>query len=185
MQAVLVSTLSLAGKKVLLEVIQEIYAKMKEAKHPKVQSLLTHLDLQSDLKVIQSLVEEIAIKELEEDQHDVVDVALGQVQEMMVLIKNELIKIQSAVSVHESKFFAQYREPNFQINMSQLIENKIILDKRVELLIKLIMMKELHSLASSISDSKNSTTGSRDLVLNTSSMSVTSSTTEVDDEVSG
>ena len=149
MQAVLVSTLSLAGKKMMLEVIQEIYAKMKETKNPKVQNLLFHLDLQSDLKVIQALVEEISIKELEEGQYDVVDVALEQVKDMMISIKDELGKIQIEINNHESKYFAEYREPNFNINLNQLIENKIILDKRVDLLIKLIMMKELHSMASS------------------------------------
>ena len=166
MQAVLVSTLSLAGKKMMIEIIKEIYTKMKETKHPKVQTLLSHLDLQSDLKVIQALVEEISIKELEEGQYDVVDVALEQVKDMMILIKDELEKIQIEINNHESKYFAEYREPNFNINLNHLIENKIILDKRVDLLIKLIMMKEFHSLASTISESsKYSSVASKDIPL--------------------
>lgn len=147
LQTLLVSTLTLAGKKVVIELVQEVYTKMKDAKHPQAQSLLKNLDLESDLQIIESFVKEITVREEEEGEPDVVDVALNQVKDVLDAIKKELEKIHKEIEEHENRYFAAYRQPNFQINFDELVQNKVLLDKRVDILMKLVFLKDVHQIS--------------------------------------
>ena len=166
MQAIVVSLLTEAGKQIIYDILNETYGLIKESiKNPKVNNIVEEMDLIADLKVVETLVNDVTVSEQKENVVDAVDMALINVKDTLLIIKGEMQTIQTELAAHELRFFANYREPNIAVNLENLAKHKAILDKRVDLLIKLLALKregevmaevvgaEPHSTASTISSS--------------------------------
>ena len=140
--------------------------------HPKVQKILKELDLAADLATVESLIQEIEeyyqIPLLEEFDESVLDqnsdeiivkqtlknaddkqkpyasltVCLRNVYHMVFLIKEELLAIQRLINEHKLRYFASWRSPGYGANLKRLRKYKELLDKRCDLLIKILSVYE-------------------------------------------
>ena len=143
MQSIIVNSLTVVSKELLCKLICDTYNLVQENnKFPKVQTVLSDLDIEADLKVIDALIKQVDFAEKEEGVFDVVDVALDNVKEIIELIKKELEIILQVIEDHKTKYLADYRDPAFNANLNNLVRHKIILDKRVDFMIKLIVLKK-------------------------------------------
>lgn len=77
-----------------------------------------------------------------ENNFDPIAICLDNVNEMLIMIQNELKYIMNEIYIHKTRFFYWWRKPNIENNIEQLIRNKRILDKRVNLLFKLISIRK-------------------------------------------
>ena len=59
---------------------------------------------------------------------------------MVGLIKKELENIKEEIKDHEQKWFANWRTPAYETHLKRLTKHKKILDKRLELLIKILQL---------------------------------------------
>ncbi len=115
---------------------------MKESiKNPKVNNFLAELDIVADLRVIETLVRDVTISEQKENIEDAVDMALANVKEILLVIKDELQAINVELVNHQNRFFASFFDPNISLNLENMTKHKAILDKRLDLLIKILTLK--------------------------------------------
>jgi len=142
MEAMVISLLTVAGKKIIYEILEETYELIKGSiKNPKVNNVLAEMDLIADLKVIEVLVGDVTVSEEKEGVVDAVDTALANVKDSLLVIKEEMRIIKDHLDDHERRFFASFFEPNVTENLENIAKQKVILDKRVDLLIKLLAIK--------------------------------------------
>ena len=161
METVLTAGLLSAGKGFLAHMIYDSYDIIKETatyEHPYLQGILNELDLKADLQVIQSLLSKInhnsVIIQDEENEGnnsennennikkevDPILVCLQNVTQMVCLIKDELKNINEEIKKHDERWLANWRTPSYQGHINKIILHKKILDKRVDLLIKILQI---------------------------------------------
>ena len=71
-----------------------------------------------------------------------IQICFKNVSEMISLIKVELENIQEEIKNHQNKWFASWRTPDYEEHIHNLKNHKKILDKRVNLLIKILNLRE-------------------------------------------
>ena len=143
MNPILFNGLSLVSKQILYQLITETYEMVVANTHPTVLEVIADIDLEADLKIIEALVHQVEIEEDKENFHDVIDVALSNIQNMIDSIKVELMFILREVEIHKDRYLPAYREPHFQNNLNKLVKHKKILDKRVDFFVKLLTLKKI------------------------------------------
>ena len=151
-----------AGKGFLAHMIYDSYDLLKDTatqQHPHLQNVLLELDLKADLQVIEALLMQIKDEEFKglDQQHihlkkssekdgkkelkTPISICLKNVSEMVGLIKNELENIKEEIKDHEQKWLANWRTPPYEPHLRKLAKHKKILDKRMELLIKILQLE--------------------------------------------
>lgn len=145
MNSLIVSGLTYASKQILVALITEVCETYKTTvEHPAIHGLIDDMDLDADLQVIRSIVMKIELDEHGERDietvPDPVAVCLKNVNDMLVIIQQELrvIKREAEISVGIGGYFFGWKKPTYQINLDNLIRYKNILDKRVNMLLRII-----------------------------------------------
>jgi hypothetical protein len=140
MEVLAIQSAVIVSKSVFCHLIFDLYSLVKNSTHhPIVQSVLVKLDLEADLKVIEALT--IQLEEIKLSSTSAIYICLKQVEELVKLMRNELLQINRIVKYHfDSKWFSTMRVPNCSANLDRLIYQKTVLDKRVDLLIRLMSL---------------------------------------------
>ena len=92
------------------------------------------MDLNSKLEIIHSLIKELNEEKLKEFQK----ISLKSIEILIDEINKELIDINQKINYHNSKYFSSWRSINLDNNINQLNDHNILLDKRLDNLIKLL-----------------------------------------------
>lgn len=141
LETIAIAGLTIAGKSLFGRVIYDTYDLVKDtAYHPEVNGVLTEIDLEADLKVIEALVNQLAICCIEDNGP--LAICLHQVDEMVHLIRNELKSVKQVLEDHQNKYFARLRTPSYHSHLGQIVKHKKILDKRVQMLIELVKLRK-------------------------------------------
>lgn len=112
--------------------------------NPLVKEDLQAMDIEAKLQTIQALVFTIQKQRnraSSEQQHtydetDVVDVSLTQVKEVLDSLTKTFHELQLELATHEEKWFSSWRTPNTQSLVTAIKSKMLILDKRVDMLLK-------------------------------------------------
>eukprot|EP01098_Paradermamoeba_levis_P002951 TRINITY_DN1392_c0_g7_i1.p1 TRINITY_DN1392_c0_g7~~TRINITY_DN1392_c0_g7_i1.p1 ORF type:complete len:276 (+),score=125.57 TRINITY_DN1392_c0_g7_i1:312-1139(+) len=121
------------------DVITELYKKVRGlVSHPEVHKVFEELDLEAQLEVVESLLVEMGKFEYE---NSAISLAFTNVYQSLNKIKGILNQIHEEIELHhQTKWFASWRTPNYESLLSKLKKTKKIMDERVEILIKLILI---------------------------------------------
>jgi len=126
------------------------------AEHPLVREELEAMDIEAKLKTVQALVLTIqkqrsrsvssaiatniptseAVKTEETDESDVVGVCLDQVKEVLDSITTTVNALNTELDEHEQRWFSSWRTPDTKHHLIALKAKILILDKRVDMLLK-------------------------------------------------
>lgn len=143
METLAITGLTIAGKSLFGRVIYDTYELVKDtAYHPEVSAALAEIDLEADLEVIEALLREIGRNGgVGEREDSPLAICLSQVDRMVHMIRDELRLISLELKEHEHKFMSKWRTPDFHHHLKKVVKHKEILDKRTEMLIKLIKLQ--------------------------------------------
>ncbi len=126
------------GREVVVESTTATYSTLKSLLgfNQHVDTVLEELDIQTQLKIVESL-----LKSINDDPK--IHVCLNEVNEIIQKIHWEMEKMYHEIDVHPQKWFASYRSPNCNKELQNLRKYSKIMDKRVEMLIKLTTLFNL------------------------------------------
>lgn len=142
METLAITGLTIAGKSLFGRVIYDTYDLVRDtAYHPEVSSRLAEIDLEADLEVIEALLKQLERNGGIENDQSPLAICLHQVDRMVHLIRDDLKLISMELKEHENKFMAKWRTPNYHSHLYRIVKHKEILDKRTEMLIKLIKLR--------------------------------------------
>ena len=123
MEALAITGLTIAGRSLFGKVIYDTYDLMKDAtNHPAVNAVLTEIDLESDLEVIEALVKQISDDTEIKDDKSPLSICLHGVCRMVHMIRDELKlitpKFKIIGTLKKSNFYFlfllwEYTLPNF------------------------------------------------------------------------
>ena len=99
-----------------------------------IKNKIIQMDLNSKLEIIHSLIKELNEEKLKEFQK----ISLKSIEILIDEINKELIDINQKINYHNSKYFSSWRSINLDNNINQLNDHNILLDKRLDNLIKLL-----------------------------------------------
>ena len=137
MEAVLFTGLLSVSKGFISHLIYDSYDLIKmTAQHnnPALREALNNMDLEANLKVIEALLEELS----EKHNSKTVSICLDNVSVMLQKIKGEMDEINKEIKYNESKWFSSWRTVNYENNIKNIIKHNAILEKRLDLLIKIM-----------------------------------------------
>jgi hypothetical protein len=121
------------------------------AENPLVKEDLEAMDIEAKLRTVHALVltiqkqrgrsptqEEPALVEHEPvDESDVIGVSLAQVKEVLESITATVNALNEELDAHEQRWFSSWRTPDTRHHLISLKAKVVILDKRVDMLLKL------------------------------------------------
>lgn len=107
-----------------------------------VKDDLESLDIEAKLKTISALVQTIQRQQQHrharggEEEGDVVDVALGQVKEVLDSLTLTFHELEREIAEHDTRWFSSWRQANTASLVTAIKSKMFILDKRVDMLLK-------------------------------------------------
>jgi hypothetical protein len=130
-----------ANLQVIESLLHKVYIKKLSKKQSKIleNTNLTDKDIESNPN--HQIEELLEIMKSSENDNDPLIISFQNVSDMVRKIKEELENIQQIIKTHESKYFYQWRTPDYEDNLKLIINYKKTLDQRVELLIKLLSIE--------------------------------------------
>jgi len=102
--------------------------------HLQVKTVLQRLDIHATLRVLGALVEEL----------DTIPPRSAAFEALMALkagvecIQTDLESLKLEMNYHESKWFQSYRTPNYEDHLAALERHKDVMDRRLDLLVKVL-----------------------------------------------
>ena len=131
------------GKEVVIKAITEtssgVYSQLSSIisnNHHGVNKLLEEMDIDAKLKTLEALVKEIEKKE--KYKHESVHISLNYIHQSISKIYTNLEKLDSEIKYHNSKWFSGYRSAEYKTTLNAIISDYMILEKRVDFLVKII-----------------------------------------------
>jgi hypothetical protein len=112
--------------------------------HDNVNRLLEELDIVARIQTMDALVKGLEKKypvigdEKECDLSDPVKIALNNLHVINEKIHKILKDIDTEIKYHKTKYWNEWRTPDYHLNLIELRRNSKIMEKRFELLIKLM-----------------------------------------------
>ena len=101
---------------------------------PAVRSELAALDVDAKLATVQALIASLAERETKDVE--VMRVCVANVSESVEQLNSTLELIKTELELHQSRYFASWRSPNTAAPLEQLRLQMNVLDKRVDMLLK-------------------------------------------------
>lgn len=136
---------SYLGQAVMLqgitEMAKDIYSTLHSyiiLKCPKLLLHLEKLDIENTINNIQQLLHETKIKK----ESNSLKNSLNGICQMILLIKNELKKIENIVLEHHKKIFHKIRQPNYKFNLQRLELYNNLLKKRFDHFLNILKILE-------------------------------------------
>ena len=103
-----------------------------------IRNVLYETDIELKMKVINSLVNDLKKKK---NLAEPINIALGSLAETTEKLHKELDIIKKNVEIHKSKYFKNWRNLNCDENLHNIKKLNNILDKRLDLLTKILSIK--------------------------------------------
>ena len=105
-----------------------------------VRSLIFELDIEIKMKIIKALVDELNNNNIK-NLHKYVKISLDSLTEITEKIHFELKKIKEKIDYHNSLYFNNWRTLNCESNLINIKKYNNLLDKRIDLLTKMLSIK--------------------------------------------
>ena len=121
----------------ITEMAKDIYTTLHSCfilKCPELLLFLEKLDIENTILNIEQLFHEFSIKK----ESNAIKESLCSIKQIILLIKNELKKIEIIVMNHRNKFLYKLRKPNYKINLQKLEIYNNLLNKRFNHFLKLL-----------------------------------------------
>lgn len=121
----------------ITEMANDIYTTLHSCfilKCPELLLFLEKIDIENTVLNIEQLFHEFSIKK----ESNAIKEALCSIKQIIILIKNELKKIEEIVINHRNKFLHKFRKPNYKINLRKLETYNELLNKRFNHFLKLL-----------------------------------------------
>ncbi len=107
-----------------------------------VIEILTSIDINSKVELVETIIidinNEIKIHHLEPNKS--LETVLLQTSNILDTIHNNIIELKKGMEYHKSIWFHSFRSPDYLKIIDKLKENKVILDTRMNDLIKIIQL---------------------------------------------
>lgn len=104
-----------------------------------INKLLEEMDIDAKLKTLEALISEI--EKTEKYKQESVHLSLNFIHQSISKIHKNLEKLDKEIKYHDSKWFSSYRSAEYKPTLDCIISDYIILEKRVDFLIKVIQIK--------------------------------------------
>ena len=121
----------------ITEMARDIYTTLHSCfilKCPELLLFLEKLDIENTIQNVEQLFHECTIKK----ESNAIKESLCSIKQIILLIKNELKKIEKIVMNHRNKFLYKIRKPNFKINLQRLEVYNSVLNKRFNHFLELL-----------------------------------------------
>ena len=126
------------GKGLLAGALGDLYLFIKSsAYHDQLEQVLRELDIKAELDIVQALLDDLA----NHIECRVVKVSSDQMKNSVDLIHTELKAIQKELEQHKTRYFSNYRIPNYENHLKNLRQHRDVLRKRRELLISALSVQ--------------------------------------------
>lgn len=144
METILLSGAAVIGQGLLTSAISDLYGTIKTStKNSYFSKLIDELDIKVDLEIIEALMKDIEKKQKENKdfiEKNVIDISMKHIHEIITKIKNEIEKVNlKIIDEHYSKYyFYSWSKTEYDINIKNIKFYKILLNKRVDTLFKIL-----------------------------------------------
>ena len=98
--------------------------------------------MEAQLTMVEALLQDVENDENKGFFKGTVQLCIDQVQEVVWKIHSELDQINCEIETHKMRYFASYRSPSFSANIDELAKLQVILDRRFDLLIKMLAIPQ-------------------------------------------
>ena len=106
--------------------------------HPELTRKLQTLDMVAQLHAVEVLLQDIENEENCGRFEGSLRVCIDQVQEVVLQIQAELDVINCEVETHRSRYFRDWRTPDFSAQLDNLGRLRDVLDRRFDMLVKIL-----------------------------------------------
>ena len=96
------------------------------------KNIIEELDLMSKIDIINSLINDIDSKNI----NDIIHKVIHYLHVIIDTIKQEIEEIKKEIKEHKELWFHNFRTANYKVKIERLIKHNQILDKRLDLFIK-------------------------------------------------
>lgn len=121
----------------ITEMAKDIYTTLHSCfilKCPELLLFLEKIDIENTILNIEQLFHECTIKK----ESNAMKEALCSIKHTILLIKNELKKIEKIVMEHRNKFLYKLRKPNYKVNVGKIKIYNELLNKRFNHFLELL-----------------------------------------------
>ncbi len=142
MEAVLITGAGVVGKGILSSAISDLYRNIKDLTGNSTElKLIEKLDLKSDIEIIEALLKDI--QEHKRDKCHVVQMCISQIHDLITKINKEIETVgMKIIDQHYAKYyFYNWVAPHYQEHLEKMQQYKILLNNKVDMLIKILSMK--------------------------------------------
>lgn len=138
METAILTGATLIGKGVLSKLIPELYDIIKNNTSSEFARAMKTVDIQSDVEIIEALLGDI--EKHEKKDCNVVNVCVKHIHKHLEDIKMEIENMNiKLINQHYSKYYLSgWRNPNYQENLDNIKTIQDKLNKRVDILIKIL-----------------------------------------------
>ena len=107
---------------------------------PELDRVLDELDVHAQMKCVDSVTQTLDSNTITKTLH----LCLEQLHEIICRIREDLRQIRNNMEVHRKRYFSSYRRPQNTDQIQNLRRHKHTLDQRMDMLIKVIHIEQLH-----------------------------------------
>jgi len=104
----------------------------------KLKNIIEELDLTSKIDIINDLIKDVD----KENINNIIHKAIHYLHDIIETINKEVEDIKKEIKEHSELWFHRYRTPNYISKIEKLIKHNQILDKRLDLFIKVFNIEK-------------------------------------------
>ena len=104
----------------------------------KLKNIIEELDLTSKIDIINDLIKDVD----KEDINDIIHKAIHYLHDIIETINKEVEDIKKEIKEHSELWFHRFRTPTYISKIERLIKHNQILDKRLDLFIKVFNIEK-------------------------------------------
>ena len=102
--------------------------------HKEFKDIISDLDLKPKIDIVNDLINKIDHQEMDNVMHK----ALHYLHDIIDLINKEIKEINNDITEHKKLWFHNFRQATYPSKIENLIKHNTILDRRLDLLLKII-----------------------------------------------
>jgi hypothetical protein len=139
------SLMVIYAAKIFNETSKQMFVKIWDIvneKHDDVKELITSIDLDSKVELVESVVRDIHddMKEHHIHPNNSLNLSLNKLMEIIQILHNDLNEIKKGIEYHKTLWFNYFRTPSYYNIMEKVKDDKKLLDSRFDDLVKIISL---------------------------------------------